>query len=163
MKHDDLNLSFADVITKEVLARKHQALVVPGAGHVTKGDTQREAGNATSRVESHHPGSTFIVLLDNPGVCLLQTPKARSTRSIQASRLSTCLQELPWARHSTDGARVSPMMRMHCFISATPSGFTMAFPAPGSLESAYLTEIDRRSMIEWGELRARKFLGPAAH
>ena len=103
----DNNLSFADVITKEVLARKHQALVVLGAGHVTKGDTQREAGNATSRVESHHPGSTFIVLLDYRG-CLLQTPKARSTRSIQASHLSTCLQELPpGATFDRRGARLS--------------------------------------------------------
>ena len=42
------------------------------------------------------------------GVCLLQTPKARSTRSIQASHLSTCLQELPLgATFDRRGARLS--------------------------------------------------------
>jgi hypothetical protein len=37
-----------------------------------------------------------------------------------------------------------------------------AFPPAGSLEPAYMKEIDRRSWIEWGELRARRFLGAAA-
>jgi len=41
-------------------------------------------------------------------------------------------------------------------------GFSLTLPPAGSLEPSYLREIDRRSMIEWGELRARKFLGPAA-
>ncbi len=36
-------------------------------------------------------------------------------------------------------------------------------PEPGSLEPAYLKELDRRSAIEWGDpSRARRFLGPAA-
>jgi hypothetical protein len=28
-------------------------------------------------------------------------------------------------------------------------------PPPGSLDAAYVKELDRRSMIEWGDLRAR--------
>jgi hypothetical protein len=39
--------------------------------------------------------------------------------------------------------------------------FTQARPAAGSLDAAYMKEVDRRSMIEWGELRARQFLGAA--
>ncbi len=158
----DNNLSFADVIAKEVLTKKHHALVVLGAGHVTKGDSQGEAGNATSRVESHYPGSTFIVLLDYWG---LLTPDVQSEidsvhPSIPALYLlaGTPLGETFDRR----GARLSNHAQALLYLGP-PSGFTMAFPAPGSLESAYLTEIDRRSMIEWGELRARKFLGPAAH
>ena len=34
----------------------------------------------------------------------------------------------------------------------------MAFPSRESIEPEYLKEIDRRSMIEWGELRGRKYL-----
>jgi hypothetical protein len=44
----------------------------------------------------------------------------------------------------------------------SPETLTLAFPPAGSLEPAYLKELDRRSMIEWGGLRARKFLGAAA-
>ena len=44
----------------------------------------------------------------------------------------------------------------------SPETLTLAFPPGGSLEPAYLKELDRRSMIEWGELRAGKFLGAAA-
>jgi hypothetical protein len=43
-----------------------------------------------------------------------------------------------------------------------PETLTRAFPPAGSLEPAYMKEVDRRSMIEWGELRDRKFLGAAA-
>src|ERR1700730_13745425 len=43
-----------------------------------------------------------------------------------------------------------------------PEKLTLAPPPRGSLEPAYLQEVDRRSMIEWGELRARKFLGLAS-
>jgi len=43
-----------------------------------------------------------------------------------------------------------------------PESLTMAFLRLVGLEPAYMEEVDRRSMIEWGELRARKFLGAAA-
>jgi len=43
-----------------------------------------------------------------------------------------------------------------------PESLKLALPPVGSLEPEYLKEVDRRSMIEWGELRARKFLGAAA-
>jgi hypothetical protein len=43
-----------------------------------------------------------------------------------------------------------------------PQSLTMAMPLAGSLDAAYMKEVDRRSLIEWGELRARKFLGAAA-
>jgi hypothetical protein len=158
----DNNLSFAEVIAKEVLVKKHHALVVLGAGHVIKGDSQSEAGNATSRVESRYPGSTFIVLLDYWG---LLTPDAQSEiDSLHPSMPALYLLAGTPLGETFDnrGARLSIHADALLYLGP-PSGFTMAFPAPGSLESAYLTEIDRRSMIEWGELRARRFLGPAAH
>jgi hypothetical protein len=42
-----------------------------------------------------------------------------------------------------------------------PETLVRAFPPAGSLEPTYMKEVDRRSMIEWGELRDRKLLGAA--
>jgi hypothetical protein len=158
----DNNVSFADVITKEVLAKKHHALVVLGAGHLTKSDERGETGNVTARVESHYPGSTFVVLLDYWG---LLTPEAQN--EIDAFRPSVpAVYVLAGTTlgNTVDGPGAPLSKHADALLYlGPPTSFTMAFPAPGSLDPAYLTEIDRRSMIEWGELRARKFLGPAAH
>lgn len=158
----DNNQSFAEVIETEVLAKKRRALVVLGAGHVSKGDGKGESGNATSRVESHYPGSTFVVLLDYFG---LLTPDEQA--QIDSLHLAVPFLYLLAGTPVGEvldkrGAHLSNRADALLYLGS-PSGFTMAFPAPGSLEDSYLTEIDRRSMIEWGELRARKFLGPAAH
>jgi hypothetical protein len=40
---------------------------------------------------------------------------------------------------------------------------TEAKPQPGSLEQRDTKELDRRSMIEWGDLRPWWFLASAAH
>jgi hypothetical protein len=155
------NLSFAEVIMKQVLAKNHRALVVLGAGHVTRGDRE-SADNTTGRVESQYPGSAFVVLLDYWG---LLAPEVQSEIDSLQPRIpalylltGTPLGETLDGR----GVRLSNNADALLYLGP-PTGFTMAFPAPGSLGSAYLSEIDRRSMIEWGELRARKFLGAAAH
>src|SRR2546429_6403606 len=44
-------------------SRRHRALVVLGINHVRKSRDRNE--DATSRVESRYPGSTYVVLLDN--------------------------------------------------------------------------------------------------
>lgn len=163
----DNNASFADVITKEVLAKKRRAFVVLGTGHVARGNggsenNGTEAGNATARVESRYPGSVFVVLLNCWG---LVTSDAQS--EIDSSHPSVpslyALEGTPLGK--TVDRRGAPLAsRGDAFLYlGPPSSFTMAFPAPGSLDPAYLKEIDRRSMIEWGELRARKFLGPAGN
>ena len=158
----DNNVSFADVITKEVLAKKHHALVVLGAGHLTKGDERGETGNVTARIESHYPGSTFVVLLDYWG---LLTPEAQNEIDALRPSVPAVYVLAGTTLGKTVDGRGAPLSK-HAdalLYLGTPTSFTMAFPAPGSLDPAYLAEIDRRSMIEWGELRARKFLGPAAH
>jgi len=37
---------------------------------------------------------------------------------------------------------------------------TVAPPLPASIEPEYLKEVDRRSLIEWGELRVHNDLAP---
>ena len=158
----DNNVSFAEVITSEVLAKRHHAFVVLGAGHVKKSGTHDEEANTTSRIDSRFPGSTFVVLLDYWG---LVTPDAQKKIDSQDRTIpsfyalkDTSLGAMP----DRSGVPLAKQADALLYLGP-PNRFTMAFPAPGSLEPDYLKEVDRRSMIEWGELRARKFLGPAAH
>jgi hypothetical protein len=157
----DNNVSFAEVIEKEVLARKHHAFVVLGANHVRKSGAGDGAPNTTTRIEAHYPGSTFVVLLNYWG---LLTPDVQNEvdslnrdTPVLYALTGTPLGEI------ADQKGVPLVKRGDALLYlGPPEGFTLAFPARGSLEPDYLEEIDRRSMIEWGELRARKFLGPAA-
>jgi hypothetical protein len=62
-----------------------------------------------------------------------------------------------------DHPGVAPVRWVDAFLYVGPAAtMQQQFPAPGSPERSYMKEVDRRSMIEWGELRARKFLGAAA-
>lgn len=157
----DNDASFAEVIISEILSKRH-AFVVLGADHVKKSGTHDENATMIGRIESRFPGSTFVVLLDYWG---LVTPDAQKKIDSQAETIpsfyalkNTSLGAMP------DRSGVPLAMRTDALLYlGPPNRFTMAFPAPGSLEPDYLKEVDRRSMIEWGELRAREFLGPAAH
>jgi hypothetical protein len=62
-----------------------------------------------------------------------------------------------------DSNGVSPERYLDAWLYLGPASTMMeALPPEGSLESTYMTEVDRRSMIEWGDLRGRRFLGAAA-
>jgi hypothetical protein len=158
----DNNISFANVIAKEVFERKHHALVVLGADHVMKSGTRSGADNTETRIESRYPASTFVVLLDYRGLLddggrqLLHF--SNETTPALYALAGTALGRTP----DRDGAPLIKRADALLYLGP-PEMLTMALPPPGSLEPSYLKEIDRRSMIEWGELRARKFLGPAGH
>jgi hypothetical protein len=154
------DISISEVIENEVLKRRHRALVVLGSNHVTKSGG-RDGSNATTRVEARYPGSTYVLLLLNAGPLRpaledklkLPSPNEPAVYELNGTSLANV----------TDG-NSPPLIRTTdaLLYLASRGAFTMAFPAAGSLEQEYLKEIDRRSLIEWGELRARKFLGPAA-
>jgi enterochelin esterase-like enzyme len=59
----DNNVSFANVIGKEVLDRRRKALVILGSNHLTRSGTRTGAVNTTTMVEEKHPGTMFVVLL----------------------------------------------------------------------------------------------------
>ena len=157
----DNNVSFADVIIDQVLKKKRRALVVLGTNHVTKSGDRDGGENTTTRVDSHYPGSTHVVLLiyhrtlDRAAQDLLRLPEQTSPVlfELSASSLSKVadLDNSPLIKKADALLYLGP-----------PDSLQMASPPAGSLEPAYLKEVDRRSMIEWGELRARKFLGAAA-
>jgi hypothetical protein len=164
----DNNVSFADVIVNDVLRKKHRALVVLGMSHVLKSGDGKGAADTTTRVESRYPGSTYVVLLDNRG--LLEPPVRELVRLHRLSENEPVLCELagtPLGNVHYGGFPyndATPLIaNADALLYLGPSEMrTRGLPPAGSLDSAYLKEVDRRSMIVWGELRARKFLGPAA-
>ena len=155
----DNNASFAEVIENQVLRRGHRALVVLGINHVTKSGHE----DTTTRVESGFPGSTYVVLLDHRG--LLERPALELERLGRLGPNTPILCEL--AGTALGDSAVDRATRLSDKTDALlylgpPHTLTRAFPPAASLEPAYLRELDRRSMIAWGERRARKFLGAAA-
>jgi hypothetical protein len=150
----DNNISFADVIMNEALARKRRVLVVLGSNHVTKTGDRRGDPNTTTRVEARYPGSTYVAMLvlpNNPNLSLLRLPdpNAHALYDLAGTRLGT----------DPDANGVAPIRYTDAWIYAgPPDSLTTSKPAAGSLDAEYMKEVDRRSMIEWGELRARKFL-----
>ena len=157
----DNNISIADVILDEVLKRKHRALVVLGSNHVTKSGDRDGADNVTTRIESRYPGATYVVLLDS-----VTTLNSASQELLRISgQNAPALYEIARAPlEKATGKDGLPLIKKAdaLLYLGPPEKLTLAPPPRGSLEPAYLQEVDRRSMIEWGELRARKFLGPAA-
>ncbi len=154
------DISISEVIENEVLKRRHRALVVLGSNHVTKSGG-RDGSNATTLVEARYPGSTYVLLLLNAGPLRpaledklkLPSPNGPAVYELSGTSLANV----------TDGNSPPLIRTTDALLYLAPRGaFTMEFPAAGSLDQEYLKEIDRRSLIEWGELRARKFLGPAA-
>jgi Haem-binding uptake, Tiki superfamily, ChaN len=157
----DNNISIADVMLEQVLKKKHRALVVLGSNHVTKSGDRDGADNVTTRIESRYPGATYVVLLDS-----VTTLNSASQELLRISdRNAPALYEIAGAPlEKATGNDGLPLIKKAdaLLYLGPPEKLTLTFPPSGSLEPAYLQEVDRRSMIEWGELRARKFLGPAA-
>ena len=157
----DNNISIVDVILDQVLKKKHRALVVLGSNHVTKSGARDGADNVTTRIESRYPGATYVVLLDS-----VTTLDAASQELLRiAGRNPPALYEIAGAHlEKATGKDGLPLIKKAdaLLYLGPPENLALALPPSGSLEPVYLQEIDRRSMIEWGELRARKFLGPGA-
>jgi hypothetical protein len=66
------DVSFAEVINEQVLAKGLKALVILGGSHVSKSSDPDEDANATTLVERKHPGAVYVVLLAS------SEPSARS-------------------------------------------------------------------------------------
>lgn len=157
----DNNISIADVILDQAMKQKRRTLVVLGSNHVTKSGDRDGADNVTTRIESHYPGAAYVVLLDS---AVTLDPASQELLRISA-RNAPALYEIAGAPlEKSTGKDGLPLIKKAdaLLCLGPPEKLTLALPPSGSLEPAYLQEVDRRSMIEWGELRARKFLGPAA-
>jgi len=146
----DNNVSFAEVVN-QILKEKRRVFVVLGGNHVTKSGDRTGGPNTTTRIEARYPGSTYVVLhhIAPPGtdeVPHLADPHAPALFDLAGTSV---------------GAPALSYGDAWLYVGPSPE-LKESRPAPGSLESEYMKEVDRRSMIEWGELRGRKFLGDAA-
>jgi hypothetical protein len=157
----DNDISIANVVMSQVLEKKHHALVVLGSNHVTKSGDRNGGENTTTRIESRYPGSTYVVMLLHVGAL---DPALEDHLGLPP-RDAPALYELAGTPHANarDPNGSILVKKTDALLDLGPRAeFSLAMPPAGSLESSYLKEIDRRSIIECGELRARKFLGPAA-
>jgi hypothetical protein len=149
----DNNVSIADVIQRQVLEKKRHALVILGGNHVTKPGDRHGGPNTTTRVEAAYPGSTYVVLLygaqtgweDHATEDLLHTPAVKPPTFYQLA--DSALSASALAKYADA-----------LLYLGDRESLTMVFPSRESIEPAYLQEVDRRSMIEWGDLRGRKFM-----
>jgi hypothetical protein len=157
----DNNISIANVVINEVLEKKHHALVVLGSNHVTKSGDRTGGDNTTTRIESRYPGSTYVVMILYVGALNAALEDQLELPQRNAPALYGVASTPNAKVHDQNGSALIEKVDALLYLGPR-AGFALTMPPAGSLEPSYLEEIDRRSMIEWGELRARKFLGPAA-
>ena len=152
------NISFANVINNQVLKNKRKVFVVLGGNHVGKLGARTGDPNVTTLVEARNPGSTYVVM----HYSFASSPQEEELR-LRDSK-TPALYDLAGTPlgENPDANGVAPVRYTDAWLYLGPKdSLTESMPPPGSLEAAYGKELDRRSMIEWGELRARKFLGAA--
>ena len=124
------DLSFAEVINDQVLTHKRKALVIMGGSHVSKSADASRDPNTTILVERKHPGTVYVVLLDqtkkhsveewNPPALIPTIPPYAGDYSDALLYLG---ENLSWAQPDWQQYRTDPV---------------------------YLKELDRRARIEWG-------------
>ena len=158
-KLGDNNGSFADVIINEVLVKHRRALVVLGGNHVAKLG-HNGSPNTSTIIESHYPGSLYVVIHHliphDPDEALLRLPNNPSAPALY-DLAGTALGSKP------DHNGIARERYVDAWLYVGPAEtMTEAQLAPGSLEQTYMKELDRRSMIEWGDLRTRRLLNSAS-
>jgi hypothetical protein len=152
------NVSITDVIANQVLKKRQRALVVLGSNHMMKSGDRNGGPNVTTRLESLYPGSTYIVLTLNARTF---DPAIEDQLKLPRSD-GPALYDLAGttASHISDQAGSPLIKKADALLYLVPQGaFTQTIFPPSTFEPAYIKELDRRSMIEWGDLRLRKIFG----
>jgi hypothetical protein len=152
----DNNSSIAAVITNQVLKSGHEAFVVLGGNHVSKMGTRAGGPNVSTIVEKAYPGSVYAIL----HYLAPDVPGELASR-YKNSALLYDLKGTPFG-DQPDPNGVPPIQYTDALLFVGPvSSMTEGTPPAESAESAYVKEVKRRSMIEWGDLRGLKLLGVA--
>jgi hypothetical protein len=154
----DNNVSITDVILNQVLRKKQRALVVLGSNHMMRSGDRNGGPNVTTRLESQNPGSTYIVLMLNALTFdpfiedHLNLPKAEAPSIYDLAGTTTA--------NVSDQSGTPLIKKADALLYLMPRGaFTEVVYPPAGFEPSYVKELDRRSLIEWGDLRIRKVLG----
>ncbi|HEY1951879.1 MAG TPA: hypothetical protein VGG76_03645 [Gemmatimonadaceae bacterium] len=160
----DNNVTFANVIEKEVIAKGRKALVVLGNNHLARGGTFRDrATNTASLVEAKYPGSMYLALIyygpfgDSAAdwqIAVEQWPAPAVfplARNWTGNPVGTSAGQLPLAAFADALLYLGPR-----------NALTIENPPPGALDSAYRRELARRSWIEFRDsTRVNRILPPA--
>jgi hypothetical protein len=125
------DLSFAEVIGEEVLARNRKALVILGGTHVSKNRDLNRGPNTTTLVERKHPGSVYVVLL------------TQSTRAAESKG------KVAWLQPTPEAADVGDFGDALLYLG---KNLTPVDPdwRQYRTDLVYVKELDRRARIEWG-------------
>ena len=121
--------SFAEVIDDQVLAHHRKALVIMGGSHLSKSMDPARDPNTTMLVERMHPGTIYVVLLDQgkKNISGERPPILIPTTSPHAGDYSDAIlylgANLTWAQPDWKKYQADPI---------------------------YMKELDRRARIEWG-------------
>ena len=135
--------AFADVISREVLAKHHRALVILGGNHLTKGGDRNGRPDTTTRVEQRWPGSLFVVLLHTAGSRGAEERMAAWRVPALMSVRGTWLAALPRGPRRLDETCDALL-----YLGAG-SSLRTAEPDWNALTADELAEIDRRHRIQF--------------
>src|SRR5262249_6707117 len=129
------DLSIAGVVVHQILDQRRRALVVLGSNHVMKTGDRRGQPNTTTLIEAARKGSTRgVLMVDRPGMGPVAGDLVKSMRPAPALYPPGALAQ-----------RADALLFRGESLAEDP-------PAPGALDPAALKELDRRALIEWGEL-----------
>jgi enterochelin esterase-like enzyme len=157
------DVSFARVIEGDVLAKHHRALVVLGSNHLGHGGSFRDgSANTTTRLDAHHPGAVFVALM------YAGWPGGEQTEA-RIGREAWPRPSLVALGHGWPGdlavSVATPLAKRADALLYLGSTKDLD-PEPAlrqELETYDTDELDRRSVVEWGDsTKARRFVGLGA-
>jgi hypothetical protein len=131
------NLSFAEVIDREILRKKRKGLAILGANHVTKGGDRDMDPDTTTIAEGKHPGSVYVVLLH-----ALNQPMWKAPAVVPIA--GTWLAAVEFGKRKLGDAGDAILYLGPSLSRADPDWESYA------RDPDYLKELDRRARIEWG-------------
>jgi hypothetical protein len=150
----DNNVSFADVITGEVLAKGRRAFVVLGSNHLMRTGSRDDGPNTATRVEAKYRGAMYVAWLYNGRPGGPEADTQMSKEEWKAPALVTLrggwAGAIPVGSHRFDDVA-------DALLYLDPSDrLEQESAAAEAFESSYRRELDRRSWIEWVIRRARE-------
>jgi hypothetical protein len=170
-KVDDRDRFYARVVEREVLAKKHHALLISGALHTFRTYPKRAPGedgfdepSAAQLIEKRHPGSLFIVaLVTTPAAAktmdMPPPPSFRAVRGTPLAKLNFSIIAPAWnakpaiinGKHDwalEDSNAWAPMDRVVDGVLYLGGDETRVFPPPSIyLDPVYQKELRRRIRI----------------
>jgi hypothetical protein len=170
-KVEDRDQFFAEVVEREVLAKKHRALLISGSPHALRKFPKRAPGedgydepSAAQLIEKKHPGSLFLVTLVTTRAAAetMKMPPPPSFRVLRGTRLAnvdfsiiapawTAKPVVVNGKHEWELGNSSAWGKMGKVVDGVlylGGDETRAFPSPSIyLEPMYQKELRRRIRI----------------